>query len=174
MTTRRPLDVSFRRGSEADSGVVLALFDEAIRWLVARGQTGQWGSAPASSRPALRERVARMSGGGGLHLAERGSGSVGALVVGPAPSYVPAADGDELYVELLLTSRRYAGLGLGRQLLELAVDLARDERAELLRVDCWAGAPRLIAWYEEQGFARTTTFTLDGWRGQVFRKLVAA
>jgi hypothetical protein len=47
-----------REGTPADAGAVLALFDEAVRWLVARGQTGQWGTEPFSSVDA-RRRVGR-------------------------------------------------------------------------------------------------------------------
>ncbi len=32
----------------------------------------------------------------------------------------------------------------------------------------WAGAPPLVAWYERQGFARSGTFEVTGWKGQVF------
>jgi hypothetical protein len=38
-------------GSAADGGRLLALFDDAVAWLVARGQTAQWGSEPFSARP---------------------------------------------------------------------------------------------------------------------------
>ena len=35
------------RGGAADAARLLALFDDAIAWLVSRGQTGQWGTAAA-------------------------------------------------------------------------------------------------------------------------------
>jgi hypothetical protein len=55
------------------------------------------------------------------------------------------------------------------------VDRARAEAAadgvSVLRVDCWAGSPRLVGWYEEHGFERTETFsvkvTLDEGEGDV-------
>ena len=49
-----------------------------------------------------------------------------------------------------------------------AADEARESGAAVLRVDCWAGAPPLVAWYERQGFERSGTFDVDGWIGQVF------
>ena len=67
-----------RRGGPGDADAVIALFDEAVAWMVARGQTGQ------------------------------------------------------------------------------------------LRVDCWAGAPKLVGFYEAQGFVRDGTFDVRGWPGQVF------
>ena len=44
-------DLSIRPGSPADYDALLALFDEAVAWMVARGQEGQWGSRPFSERP---------------------------------------------------------------------------------------------------------------------------
>jgi hypothetical protein len=80
-----------RRGAPADAAAVIGLFDEAVEWLVARGQTGQWGTEPLS---------------------------------------------------------RNAGM--------------------VARVEGWAGAPTLVAFYERQGFARDGTFDVNGWQGQVF------
>ncbi len=48
----RPDQLRIRRGSAEDAGVVIALFDEAITWLVARGQRGQWGSEPYGQTPS--------------------------------------------------------------------------------------------------------------------------
>lgn len=89
MTSR----VEIREGSAADADLLLAWFDEAVRWMVARGQTRQWGSAPFSSRPDGPERVSRLAGGGGLRIAELNREPVAALVVGCAPDYVSPADG---------------------------------------------------------------------------------
>lgn len=154
-----------RPGGPDDVRAVLALFDEAVAWLVERGQPGQWGETPVSERPRMREQVARWAAGDGLWVAEDESVVVGALVVGEHPPHVEPVDEPELYVELLLTSRRRAGEGIGSLLVKHARALAGER---LLRVDCWAGAPSLVAWYERQGFARTSTFDLDGWVGQVF------
>jgi hypothetical protein len=49
-------DVTLRPGGPADASVVLRLLDDATAWLVARGRTGQWGTAPASTDP---QRIAR-------------------------------------------------------------------------------------------------------------------
>ncbi len=78
-------------------------------------------------------------------------------------------DRPELYIELLLTSRRRSGQRIGDRLVQLAVDEAGAARRQLLRVDCWAGAPTLVAWYERQGFMRCGTFVVNGgWSGQIF------
>src|ERR1700757_2807142 len=141
-----------RPGDETDGPTVVAIFDEAVAWLVERGQTGQWGATPFSERPGIRERVYGFKVGGGLHIAEWNGEPVGVLVVGPAPAYVPPAPLPELYIILLLSSRRLIGQGIGAALVTKAIEVAYERDAEVLRVDCWAHAPGLVHWYEKQGF----------------------
>jgi GNAT superfamily N-acetyltransferase len=160
--------LAIRPGDQRDEPAVLALFDEAIAWLVERGQIGQWGAIPFSERPNSRERVHRFALSGGLHIAERDREPVGALVVGEAPGYAGPPQAPELYVTLLLSSRRLAGSGIGGALVGRAIELAHERAAEILRVDCWAQAPSLVRWYETQGFVRSHQFELGGWHGQVF------
>ncbi len=147
---------------------MLDLFDEAIAWLVARGQNDQWGSEPYSQHPAGVEQVRRFTEGGGLRIAERDAEPVGALVIGSAPAYVPRVDVPELYIQLLLSSRRHAGEQIGARLIQRAIAEALKDDCLLVRVDCWAGAPALVGWYESQGFSRSESFQLNGWPGQIF------
>jgi GNAT superfamily N-acetyltransferase len=93
---------------------------------------------------------------------------LGALVLGVHPPHVEPIEEPERYVEALVTSRAHAGRGIGARLVAAAVDEARAAGAAVLRVDCWAGAPALVAWYERQRFERSGTFDVDGWIGQVF------
>ncbi|MGZ6672739.1 MAG: GNAT family N-acetyltransferase [Solirubrobacteraceae bacterium] len=158
-----------RRGRASDAAFVLALFDEAVAWLAARGQPGQWGTTPWSERPSAVGHVQRWSEGPGLRIAANADGMpVGALALGTHPPHVEPIDEPERYVEALVTSRRHAGHGIGAALVAAAADEAREGGAAVLRVDCWAGAPPLVAWYERQGFERCGTFDVDGWIGQVF------
>lgn len=160
-------DLDIRRGTREDVGVVLGLLDEAVAWLVDRGQTGQWGTEAFSARPAGREQIHSAVADGDLRIAERGEQPVGALIVGNRPPHVPPVDQPELYINLLVSSRRHAGQAIGVRLVEIAIDLARAQGARLLRVDCWARASTLVAWYERQGFARDGAFELHGWQGQI-------
>ena len=163
-----------RAGAAADVPTVLALMDEAVAWMVARGQTGQWGTEPISGRLSFVERVEAWQRAGGLRIAENGAGApVGALVVGEAQPYVRQVAEPELYVILLVTSRRHAGQGVGSELVRRAIAEARDGGVGLLRVDCWAGAPRLVAWYEEQGFAPVERFHVGAWEGQLLELRLA-
>jgi GNAT superfamily N-acetyltransferase len=161
--------VKIRPGTAADVPAVLALMDEAVEWLVARGQTGQWGTEPLSGRGSFVSQLEDWVATGGLRLLESEDGlPVGALIVGARHPYVPAVDEPELYVILLVTSRRRSGEGVGTALVERAIAEARRAGVQLLRVDCWAGAPRLVQWYQDQGFVPIVRFAVGDWQGQLF------
>jgi GNAT superfamily N-acetyltransferase len=157
-----------RTGGLPDLPLLTKLFDEAIDWLRARSQSGQWGTQYAAERPDTVQRLTRFAAGGGLRIVERDGITEGAIVLGQAPAYVPAALEPELYVLLLLTSRRCAGRGIGATLIHRAAQEASAAGCRQLRVDCWARAPSLVAWYENNGFERDRAFELDGWHGQLF------
>jgi hypothetical protein len=73
--------------SKDDAPRLLTLFDDAVAWLVARGQTGQWGSAPFSAQPAQVSRAQTWAASGGLWFAVAADGSegtAGAIVLGQA------------------------------------------------------------------------------------------
>jgi RimJ/RimL family protein N-acetyltransferase len=167
-------EFEIRRGGPSDEEALLALFDEAVAWMVARGQPGQWGDRPFSERPETRRRVREFAEHDGLWIAEHAGEPVGALIVGERPPHVAPIDRPELYIELLISARRHAGKGIGARLVRLADALAVEGGVEVLRVDCWAGAPALVAWYEAQGFTRAGTFDVSGWVGQVFAKTAGA
>ncbi len=167
---------TIRPGGPDDAPAVLRLLDSATAWLVARGRTGQWGTEPASTDPRRIAQAEAWAAGGGLHLALLGDVPVGALVVGASTDYVPAATEPELYVNLLVTARAYAGLGIGARLLEHAAELARARGVGLLRVDCYGGDDRaLVRFYEGCGFTATDPFTVarpgrEPWPGQVLAR----
>ena len=150
----RTVGMRIREGGPEDAAAVLALFDEAVAWLVARGQTGQWGSTPFSQIDARVARGGRV--GGERRVADRDARAtrpVGALVLGARPEHVSPAPAPERYITALVTSRAHAGQEIGAELVHRAIKETRTAGVQLLRVDCWAGAPALVAWYERQGFA---------------------
>ncbi|WP_207226257.1 GNAT family N-acetyltransferase [Microterricola gilva] len=102
-------------------------------------------------------------------------GVCGALVLGEASSYVPAATEPELYVRSLIGSRDPRAKGAGRRLLALADERAAASGVTLLRVDCYAGGTGdLIAFYESCGYTRAETFAVEkqpqDWPGQVLAR----
>ncbi|HVK26657.1 MAG TPA: GNAT family N-acetyltransferase [Actinokineospora sp.] len=160
-----------RPGGPADTDTLLAFFDDAVAWMVARGQPGQWGSEPWSTQPNRVERVVAMAASN-LWIAEVDGEPAGALVIDDsAPAWIPPADEPERYVRLLITKRAFAGRGIGADLLAFARERTKAEGIGLLRVDCWAGANgELIAYYVRDGFTPTEPFTVGDWHGQVLAR----
>jgi GNAT superfamily N-acetyltransferase len=160
--------IEVRHGGPEDTARLLALFDDAIAWLVAHGQTGQWGDKPFSARDAEAQRAQGWADGGGLWFAVGPDGEdAGAIVLGDAFGYVPEPDRPEVYVQVLLTASAFRGRGVGRRLIDQAVRVAREQGAEQLRVDCWDGAPELPAAYVRLGFERVGSFEVKGWPGAI-------
>jgi GNAT superfamily N-acetyltransferase len=158
-----------RPGGVDDAPLLLGLFDDAIAWLVARGQTAQWGGEPFSAAPERVERVRAWASGGGLWFAVAdGTDAVaGAIVLGEAHDYIPPPDRAELYVQVLLTAAAWRGQGVGALMVEHAERLARERGLEQLRVDCWAGVRELPAQYERLGFTRSGSFDVGDWPGAI-------
>jgi GNAT superfamily N-acetyltransferase len=167
-------DLTVRPGAADDVDLVLGLFDEAVEWLVARGRPGQWGTEPFTGDPRREQRIRGWAVGGGLSIGELAGRGVGALAtVEQCPSHVPPVERRELYVDLLITSRRYGGRGIGAAPLDHAHAEARSRGIDLLRVECWAGGDgSLVRHYTGQGFLPTVRFEVDGWIGQVFEQPV--
>ena len=123
--------MKIRRGGPGDAGAELALFDEAVAWMVARGPSGQWGTEPIRA-------TRRWSPG---CSAWRPAGAVDGRGRRRDRWRVPrregrephtAADEPERYVELLLCSRRPAGRN-GAPLLEPAAGSRASRRRPAAR-----------------------------------------
>ena len=167
-------NIVIRSGDSGDTDTLLGFFDEAVEWLVARGSSKQWGTEPWSRVPKRIERVKGMAADPGLRIAVVDGEAAGALIVSEEHDpHVPAVDERELYIRLLITSRRFTGRRVGGRLLEYALDEARRRGIGLVRVDCWAGGDgELQRYYESHGFRPTVRFTVDAWVGQVLEQRV--
>ncbi|MCG3041765.1 GNAT family N-acetyltransferase [Streptomyces sp. S1A] len=165
-----------RPGSLADAPAILDMLDSAVVWMNERGNTEQWGTTPYSQKPGGVARVERYMTENAPYIAESDGHPVGAMVLdsGPSPLMPIAPAGEpERYVRLLVSDRRYAGLGIGAALLAHAVEETRRAGADLLRVDCWAGGGgELVAFYERNGFTPTSRFLSDSWPGQVLARRI--
>nr|WP_296070965.1 GNAT family N-acetyltransferase [uncultured Actinoplanes sp.] len=169
------MTLHIRPGGTADVPAVLRLLDGAVDWLVAHGRPGQWGTTPMSAVPRRVAMTETMAANGELHVATLGDDVVGAIGVGTAPDYVPAAREPELYVTLLVTDRAHAGSDIGGRLLDHARGLARTAGVGLLRVDCYAGVDQaLVRYYERQGFTATESFVVNlpamVWPGRILQE----
>ncbi|AZM89380.1 GNAT family N-acetyltransferase [Streptomyces sp. W1SF4] len=166
--------IRVRRGVLADAPAVLDLLDGAVAWMNSRGNTEQWGTTPYSQKPGGVERVERYLTENEPWIAELDGVPVGAMVLdsGPSPQMpIKPAEEAEVYVRLLVSDRRRAGLRIGAVLLAHAADETRRAGLELLRVDCWAGGGgELVAFYERNGFTPTEAFLSGAWPGQVLAR----
>src|SRR6202043_1806851 len=113
------MSMRIREGRPEDIDTVLALGDEAVVWMNSRGNTGQWGTTPWTGNEGREQTVRDRALGGGMRIAEDPSGTVaGVLVITESrQEYVPPADERELYVNLLIVSRRHSGQGVGALLI---------------------------------------------------------
>jgi GNAT superfamily N-acetyltransferase len=166
--------VNVRSGGPSDLPAVLGLLDAAVAWLTARGQTGQWGSEPWSSRPESVERVEKRLRHCSTRIAEIDGLPAGCCIVSDtAADYVEAATEPELYVNLLVVDRRFGGYGVGSTLIADAREEARRRGVNLVRVDCYAGnGGGLVAQYVALGFTPIAPFTVERegqepWPGQL-------
>jgi protein-tyrosine phosphatase len=140
--------VTVTRATEAEVATLVALYDEASAWLMARGSR-QW--PPGWWTPAVVERELRA--GHAMYLARRDGKPIAKLTLqwddaemwGEQPS-------DAGYVHGLCVSRVVAGRGIGAALLDWAGQRVRANGRSLLRLDCMAANPRLRAYYEALGF----------------------
>ncbi len=61
-------------------------------------------------------------------------------------------DRSSLFFHKLAVSRKYAGKGVSKSLMEYAFDLAKKRGCKFLRLDCSAGHGQLRKFYESNGF----------------------
>lgn len=167
--------VIIRRAGVADAPAVLKIFDEIIAWFVAKGNAEQWGSEPWSAQPRQVERVVEACSLPGAWVAEeRGGAVLAALVLGEAMPYVPAVTEPEIYVRLLVASRRPSARGIGRRLMAFADEQAKLAGVKRLRVDCYGGGSgALPRFYESCGYERIAAFDVDGWPCQLLERVHA-
>ncbi|WP_307826805.1 GNAT family N-acetyltransferase [Streptomyces pactum] len=141
-------DLRFRPATGTDLSTLVRLRDDAARWMLARGVTGQW-------RPGEldEDHFRRVMARGEVWLAEAREGVVGAWELwwedeaawGPQP---PVAG----YVHRLMVDRSTAAPGTGRLLLEAAERRVAAVGRGRVRLDCLATNPQLNAYYRAAGY----------------------
>ncbi|GHF73142.1 N-acetyltransferase [Streptomyces mashuensis] len=141
-------DLHFRLAEEADLPALVRLRDDAARWMLGLGVTGQW-------RPGElgEDHFRRVAAAGEVWLAESGGRPAGAWELwwddedawGPQP---PVAG----YVHRLMVDRRHAAPGTGRLLLRAAERRVAETGRACVRLDCLAGNARLHAYYRDAGY----------------------
>lgn len=145
------------RAENADIGKVIVILDEAAEWLRAQ-DVDQW---PLRFQAAWVEpAIAR--GETWLVLVD---GEVTATLTldWSDPLWIDE-EGEAGYVHR--TAVRRSAAGLGRLMLDWAVDFTRQHRRGRLRLDCVESNARLRAYYEKVGFVHRGDRTVGGPPGQ--------
>jgi|SRR5215472_1173878 len=156
-----------RRANAADRWAVRSLLTEATRWLGTKG-TDQW-AKPWPDENGRNERVRAAIDAGRTWVAWDGARPVATLTASPNHHGIwPEEDGLDaaVYVRRIAVSRdlRYAGQGLGGQLLDWAgLRANRSYGARWVRVDVWTTNFRLHRYYQDQGFAKCGRSPIPGY-----------
>ncbi|MEV5970514.1 GNAT family N-acetyltransferase [Streptomyces sp. NPDC051921] len=141
-------DLRFRLAEAADVPTVVRLRDDAARWMLAQGVTGQWRPGELGG-----DHFRRIMDSGEIWLAEAADGVVGAWELwwededawGPQP---PTAG----YVHRLMVDHGKVAPGTGRHLLGVAERRVAEAGRSLVRLDCLAGNERLTSYYLRAGY----------------------
>ncbi|MFJ5033016.1 GNAT family N-acetyltransferase [Streptomyces sp. NPDC088560] len=138
----------FRLARDTDLAALVRLRDDAARWMIARGVTGQWQPGELDG-----DHFRRAMATGEVWLAEAGGRVAGAWELwwqdedawGPQP---PVAG----YVHRLMVDRGSARPGAGRLLLRAAERRVAAAGRAVVRLDCLADNTRLNAYYPDAGY----------------------
>jgi ribosomal protein S18 acetylase RimI-like enzyme len=141
-------DLRVRPATEADLATLVRLRDDAARWMLARGITGQWQPGELDE-----DHFRQVMGRGEVWLAEADGRVTGAWELwwedepawGPQP---PVAG----YVHRLMVNRGTAARGTGHLLLRAAERRVAAAGRAWVRLDCLAGNARLNAYYQDAGY----------------------
>jgi GNAT superfamily N-acetyltransferase len=136
---------------------VLRLIKEASDWLGTK-DTDQW-AEPWPTRKARDERVRRDLADGKTWFVWDGKTLAATVTIAERPNLHVWSDSEcdlhepAVYVRRLVTARKYAGLGLGQQLIEWA-GMRGYQRygARWIRIDVWTTNSGLHQYYKMQRF----------------------
>jgi len=126
------LNPVFRTAEPSDLDAVCELYRDVTTWLHdVKHITHQW------PRGIPEEEARQMIQSGATYLALVGQEAAGVRRLTTSGGTVwPGHGGEALYVHSLAVHRRYAGLGLGRAILDWAADQGRTRSKRFLRLDC--------------------------------------
>ncbi|WP_037704520.1 GNAT family N-acetyltransferase [Streptomyces scabiei] len=141
-------DLHFRLAEDTDLATLVRLRDDAARWMLAQGITGQWQPGQLDEDHFRKTMVS-----GEVWLAEADGRVAGAWELwwededawGPQP---PVAG----YVHRLMVDRSSAQPGTGRFMLRAAERRVAAAGRAFVRLDCLAGNTRLNAYYLNAGY----------------------
>jgi GNAT superfamily N-acetyltransferase len=133
------------------------LLEEARAWQADQGSEG-W-DYPFDDAWML-PRIER----GELYLAFVKTEAVGAFRIlwEDVPFWGERETGKSIYLHTFAVRRDRSGQGIGPAIIERVVEMGRAKGRRNVRLDCTLSSPRLIAFYERNGFVSTGTIFLGG------------
>ena len=137
--------------SAADIPAVVALRDEAARWMIGRG-IRQW--RPGDRPLSYFENAART---GELFVWREDGAVLGAVVAARTDPAWEVAEPWTRYLHTLVIDPAYAGIGLGRRILAAIESHLRSTGVSQVRLDCVADNARLRAYYRDAGYTEVGT-----------------
>jgi ribosomal protein S18 acetylase RimI-like enzyme len=162
--------ITIEQAQPSDLDTVLNILEEAADWLISRG-IDQW--QPGLFRKVRRQSIAYQVSGGEVYLAKRDGQAVGTLTLQWVDKMFWANVPDDAgYIHRLAIRRAYAGMELGRQLLQWAEGKVASAGRDYLRLDCMAENQALRQYYEQAGFTYRGEVRGEGWRASLYEKKV--
>jgi ribosomal protein S18 acetylase RimI-like enzyme len=144
------------KATEADRQEIDGLLLETARWLESKGSK-QWAALlDGDDIHGTREAVAA----GNVFVVRRESELAGMVILFPEPTTWDAELWEKeearkaVYLHRLAVARKFAGSGLGSQILEWAMTGLQFEDREVMRLDCMAEVGALDKFYRKHGFER--------------------
>lgn len=162
-------ELTIRRAKSSEKNVVLAIKQDAARWLENKG-IHQWaGILMAPGEDMVHKRVHE----GEVYLAFQGEDPVGTVSIlweDPISWGEKGKDGKAGYMHGLAVLRRYAGKAVGKEILRWAMDVIRSKN-KMIRMDCMAENPRINRYFKDLDFTYAGVSTLpSGFKVSLFEK----
>ncbi len=156
------------RATLADLDAVIDIYEEAARWLVARGIADQW--RPGEYTAAMARHTIEQAE---VYLAWRAGAAVGKCsLIWDDPTVWGAQPPNAGYVHGLATRRSEAGRGLGATLLRHAARQIAAVGRPYLRLDCSANNRALRNYYERLGFTHRGDTITSNWGASLYERRV--
>jgi ribosomal protein S18 acetylase RimI-like enzyme len=161
-------DIRLELAHEEDMDCIVTILQAAAAWLESKGiEQWQW------PNQFSRVRIANEVQNGQFWVARCHNEVIGTFKLQDTdPVFWPEDGVAALYLHSLAIDRRFAGCGLGRELLRRAEFMAAARNKEFLRLDCMAENPILCEYYRHAGFEPCGHVQGQGWSSEKFQKRV--
>jgi len=161
------MSIDVRKATIDESDVIFDLWIGSAKWLKSKG-IDQW-DPNLFEISQVRDCFEQ---GYELFLARWNDEVVGTCMICWSDAIWKELDHDNAgYIHRFAVSRRHAGLGIGRQLLQWAEDYIKDQGKHTIRLDCMSDNPRLNQYYQACGYVYVREFRWDnGWRANLYEK----